>query len=82
MKRDNVLTVPSSTRPGDPAAERVAKEQPVSIATPAELVSILIPCCGQLEYTKPCLPALLRHTRPPFELIFLGIGSLDGFARQ
>jgi GT2 family glycosyltransferase len=44
------------------------------------LVSVLIPCCGGLEYTKLCVPSLLRHSRPPCELIFLDIGSLDGTA--
>lgn len=42
------------------------------------LTSILIPCCGMLEYTKLCVPSVLKHTRGPFELIFLDIGSLDG----
>jgi GT2 family glycosyltransferase len=44
------------------------------------LVSILVPCCGMLEYTKLCVPAILKHSRPPFELIFLDVGSLDGTA--
>jgi GT2 family glycosyltransferase len=44
------------------------------------LVSIMIPCCGMLEYTKLCLPSVLKHSRQPFELIFLDIGSLDGTA--
>jgi len=44
------------------------------------LVSILIPCCGMREYTKLLIPSLLKHTRPPFELIFIDIGSLDGTA--
>jgi len=44
------------------------------------LVSIVIPCCGQLEYTKLCVPSVLRHSRAPFEMIFLDIGSLDGTA--
>jgi len=44
------------------------------------LVSILVPCCGMLEYTKLLIPSILRHTRPPFELIFIDIGSLDGTA--
>jgi GT2 family glycosyltransferase len=44
------------------------------------LVSILVTCCGQLEYTKLCVPSLFRHSRLPFELIFLDIGSLDGTA--
>src|ERR1043165_3425751 len=50
----------------------------ISVASTPGLVSILIPCCGMLEYTKLCVPSILRHTRPPFELIFLDIGSLDG----
>jgi GT2 family glycosyltransferase len=52
----------------------------VSILSPQGLVSILIPCCGQLEYTKLCVPSVLRHSRKPFEIIFLDIGSLDGTA--
>src|ERR1700722_19329797 len=46
----------------------------------APLVSILIPCCGMLEYTKLLVPSLLTYTRNPYELIFLDIGSLDGTA--
>jgi hypothetical protein len=33
-----------------------------------------------LEYTQLLVPSLLLHTRPPFELIFIDIGSLDGTA--
>jgi len=33
-----------------------------------------------LEYTKLCVPSVLKHSRPPFELVFLDIGSLDGTA--
>jgi GT2 family glycosyltransferase len=50
-----------------------------SLAQPG-LVSVLVPCCGQLEYTRLCVPSLLRHSRLPYELIFLDIGSLDGTA--
>src|SRR5438445_428520 len=50
------------------------------VSAASGLVSIIIPCCGQLEYTKLCVPSVLRHSRPPFELIFLDIGSLDGTA--
>jgi GT2 family glycosyltransferase len=49
-----------------------------SIAAPAGLVSLVIPCCGMLEYTKLCVPSIIRNTREPFELIFVDIGSLDG----
>jgi O-antigen biosynthesis protein len=55
-------------------------EKPGSVLAPAGLVSILVPCCGMLEYTKLCVPSLLRHSRLPFELIFIDIGSLDGTA--
>jgi GT2 family glycosyltransferase len=33
-----------------------------------------------LEYTKLCVPSVLRCSREPYELIFLDIGSLDGTA--
>jgi len=52
----------------------------ISITSPPGLVSIVIPCCGMLEYTKLCVPSVLRSSREPFELIFLDIGSLDGTA--
>src|SRR5687767_1619562 len=58
----------------------MASASNVATATPQGLVSILIPCCGMLEYTKLCVPSVLEHSRPPFELIFLDIGSLDGTA--
>lgn len=59
------------------AAQRVPNG-PVSALS--GLVSILIPCCGQLEYTRLCVPSVLRFTRDPYELIFIDIGSLDGTA--
>jgi O-antigen biosynthesis protein len=52
--------------------------EPVSLLS--GLVSILVPCCGQLEYTKLCVESVLRYSREPFELIFIDIGSLDGTA--
>jgi glycosyltransferase involved in cell wall biosynthesis len=42
------------------------------------LASIIIPCWNQLEFTRLCLPALVRHTRPPWELIVIDNGSTDG----
>jgi O-antigen biosynthesis protein len=45
-----------------------------------ELVSIVIPCFGQLEYTKLCVPRLLRHARSPYEMIFVDVASLGGTA--
>src|SRR5437867_2584787 len=50
----------------------------MAVATTQGLVSIVIPCCGMLEFTKLCVTSVLKHSRPKFELIFLDIGSLDG----
>jgi GT2 family glycosyltransferase len=72
------VTFQHGQAPAGPRADKTPLEQPASVLAPQGLASILIPCCGQLEYTKLCLPALLRHTRQPFEMIFLDIGSLDG----
>ena len=55
-------------------------DEPVAVVKPTGLVSVLVPCCGGLEYTRLCVPALLRHSRAPFELVFLDAGSLDGTA--
>jgi hypothetical protein len=44
----------------------------------AGLVTVLVACCGQLEYTRLCVPSLLRHSRMPYELLFLDSESLDG----
>jgi GT2 family glycosyltransferase len=44
------------------------------------LVTILVSCCGQLEYTRFCAPSVLRHSRLPFEIVFLDCDSLDGTA--
>jgi GT2 family glycosyltransferase len=52
----------------------------LSAVTPTGLVSVRVPCCGGLEYTRLCVPALLKHSRAPFELVFLDAGSLDGTA--
>jgi GT2 family glycosyltransferase len=57
-------------------------QQPLRAEVPVSalsgLISIIVPCCGQLEYTKLCIPSVLRYSREPFELICLDIGSLDG----
>ncbi len=42
------------------------------------LVSIIIPCWNQLEFTRLSLAALVRHTRRPWELIVIDNGSTDG----
>jgi glycosyltransferase involved in cell wall biosynthesis len=42
------------------------------------LTSIIVPCWNQREFTRLCLPALFRHTRPAWELIVIDNGSTDG----
>src|SRR5258707_14675875 len=76
MANETTLTPPRAAGRND----HPVLEQPLTVLAPPGLVSVLLPCCGQLEYTKLCVPSLLRHSRKPFELIFLDIGSLDGTA--
>lgn len=51
-----------------------------SCAPSLPLVSVVIPCLGQLEYVRLCVQSLLRHCRSPYELIFVDLESLDGTA--
>src|SRR6266545_4788720 len=44
------------------------------------LVSVVVLCCGQLEHTRLCVPSVLRFSRPPFEVIAVDSGALDGTA--
>jgi O-antigen biosynthesis protein len=44
------------------------------------LATVIVACCGQLEYTRLCVPSLLRFTRQPYELLFLDSDSRDGTA--
>jgi GT2 family glycosyltransferase/tetratricopeptide (TPR) repeat protein len=41
------------------------------------LVSLLILCCDEVEYTRLCLESVWRHTQPPYELILVDNGSHD-----
>jgi len=43
-----------------------------------ELASVIVLCGNRLEGTRPCLESILRHTRPPYELILIDNGSDDG----
>ncbi len=45
--------------------------------TGAELASIVIVCCNALDYTRACVANVLRHSRPPYELIVVDNGSHD-----
>ncbi len=47
-------------------------------ATISGLASIIIPCWNQLEFTRLCVRAVMRHTRSPWELIVVNNGSTDG----
>jgi GT2 family glycosyltransferase len=78
MSQSTVVSLHQNQTPRTARADGVPQEQPLSLVTPLGLATIFVPCCGQLEYTKLCVPNLLKHTRQPFELIFLDIGSLDG----
>ncbi len=42
------------------------------------LVSIIIPCWNQIEFTQQCIASLKSHTRPAWELIVVDNGSTDG----
>jgi glycosyltransferase involved in cell wall biosynthesis len=42
--------------------------------------SVIVPCWNQLEFTRHCITALVRHTRRPWELIVVDNGSTDGTA--
>ena len=44
------------------------------------LASIIIPCWNQLAFTRQCIAALVRCTRPPWELIVVNNGSTDDTA--
>ena len=57
--------------PGNGAPDRPGTE---------DLVSVIVTCCGQLEYTRLCVPSVLRYSRQPFELVFVDMASLDGTA--
>src|SRR5262245_37707743 len=75
MSNDNFVVA----GPGRGDGAEAALDKPVA-AVGSGLVSLVLPCCGQLEYTRLCVPSVLKHSRPPFELLFLDVGSLDGTA--
>lgn len=43
-----------------------------------ELVSVIVLCCNEVEYTRLCLESVWRHTRAPYELIVVDNASTDG----
>src|SRR5205807_1960035 len=46
----------------------------------AGLTSIIVPCWNQRAFTRLCLQALFRYTRPAWELIVVDNGSTDDTA--
>ena len=47
---------------------------------PRAAASVIVPCRGQLPYTRLCLAALARGTAAPWELVAVDDGSDDGTA--
>ena len=48
---------------------------------PRKLVSIIVLCWNQLEYTKQCVSSVLKYTDCPYELILIDNGSTDDTAK-
>jgi O-antigen biosynthesis protein len=67
----------ASSPGGDLRPNAAARAGPRPSPAPV-LVSVVIPCFGQLEYTRLCVPSLIRHSRHPCEFLFVDGGSLDG----
>ena len=42
-----------------------------------ELASLVVLCCNEVNVTRLCLDSVLRHTRPPYELVLVDNGSQD-----
>ena len=75
----------TTARPEGPCVARPVRDLPSrrlplrrERRIPRRLASIIVPCWNQLEFTRLCLQALFRYTRPPWELIVVDNGSTDG----
>ncbi len=77
-KREQNMATDLTAPPILPRSPAIPPEKLVALG--GQLVSIVIPCCGMLEYTQLCVASILKHSRMPYELIFLDVGSLDGTA--
>ena len=44
------------------------------------IASVVVPCFGQLEYTRRCIAALARHTPKSWQLVVVDNGSTDATA--
>ena len=47
---------------------------------PVGLASVIVPCFDQLAFARQCVTALVRYTRPPWELNVVDNSSTDGTA--
>jgi GT2 family glycosyltransferase len=80
LPKQDRMTLPNFTGLPEGYTDTLPQPHLGPVATSTPLTSVLVPCCGQLEYTRICVPSLLKHTPGPYELIFLDIASLDGTA--
>jgi len=77
-----VLDVASSATSFDTQPHRSHEIQSrPNVAPAAGLVSVVVPCFGQLEFSRLSVPRLLKFSRNPVELLFVDVGSLDGTDR-
>ncbi|MGL4555795.1 MAG: glycosyltransferase, partial [Gemmataceae bacterium] len=56
---------------------RRLRAAPAPVRTPATLASIVVVAHNGLDDTRRCLESVVRHTRPPFELVLVDNGSTD-----
>lgn len=55
-----------------------AEVAPTAPPAAGGLASLIVLCHNELVYTRQCLESVLRHTRPPYELVLVDNGSSDG----
>jgi GT2 family glycosyltransferase len=72
---------PRPTASGRPQPTiNIKTDRPGGGPKPAGLVSVVVPCFGQLELVRLCAPRLMRHSPGAVEFLFADAGSLDGTA--
>src|SRR5262245_27585318 len=71
--------LPSADAAPSPDPARELGPEPNPVPPPGlELASVIVLCCNELAFTRLCLENVLRHSRPPYELVLLDNGSTDG----
>jgi hypothetical protein len=76
-RRERVRTDLLPPGEGGPAPAGTDEGPSVPTKRPG-LASIIVPCFNQIEFTRHCLRALVRHTRGAWELVVIDNGSTDG----